>query len=102
MSDNDVDVNHWFRELVPEILEAWVLTAPTNPDKQVYVAIPIPKALFEEIPTSSLTPVLENLFFVERAMFVVSGSAWLNGLPGLEVLCVSWANIQKTLRAHVQ
>lgn len=101
MSDHDDDaaINFWFRELFPEITEAWVLTAPEKPDEESYVVVPIPAGMFyDEIPTKGVQKALESQFFIKQARFVENLSERRDieyAGPGLDVLCISWAKTQR-------
>jgi hypothetical protein len=100
MPDDSAAINFWFRNLFPEITEAWLLTAP---DDESYVVIPIPESIYyDEIPTEGVRKALEGQFFIKSARFVEDIAAGRDtGYygPGIEVLCISWARVRRRLGA---
>lgn len=96
MSVQNDRVNAVFRELAPAIFEAWLRTAPKQPDDRCTVMVAIPEGMIFQHDRPALEQAIDRLFMVASAE-VVDRMTDDFPVPGITVTGLSWRQHQ----AHV-
>lgn len=90
-----IHVNRAFREIAPAVFEAWLMTAPKQPQDQATVSLPILSGPVGRYDLPKLRQAIEALFFVcdvktTQNIAVDLKQDELPSVPGIIVTCRSW------------